>query len=144
MFFEIFMRKLALLFGAKSFIMLTHLTIFYVNIQKLISGLPRERTSCRRITISNFEFWDTFQNSKFQFTTTVIVQFYYYNVSLNMSSYTTPVLKILNRVNSRLFVIFEVIGVKKGQKSSTMIWYYMICRMKILNLDRKRMRMCVG
>jgi len=141
MFFEIFMRKLALLFGAKSFIMLTHLTIFYVNIQKLISGLPRERTSCRRITISNFEFWDTFQNSKFQFTTTVIVQFYYYNVSLNMSSYTTPVLKILNKVETLDSSWYSrSLGSKKVKKVQP--WFDI--RMKILNLDRKRMRMCVG
>jgi len=135
------MRKLALLFGAKSFIMLTHLTIFYVNIQKLISGLPRERTSCRRITISNFEFWDTFQNSKFQFTTTVIVQFYYYNVSLNMSSYTTPVLKILNKVETLDSSWYSrSLGSKKVKKVQP--WFDI--RMKILNLDRKRMRMCVG
>ena len=141
MFFEIFMRKLALLFGAKSFIMLTHLTIFYVNIQKLISGLPRERTSCRRITISNFEFWDTFQNSKFQLTTTVIVQFYYYNVSLNMSSYTTPVLKILNKVET---LDSSWYSRSSGSKKAKKVQPWFDIRMKILNLYRKRMRMCVG
>ena len=116
MFFEIFMRKLALLFGAKSFIMLTHLTIFYVNIQKLISGLPRERTIVV-LTNQNFEFWDTFQNSKFQFTITVIVQFYYYNVSLNTSSYTTPVLKILKKVETLDYSWYSgSLGSKKAKK----------------------------
>ena len=139
MFFEIFMRKLALLFGAKSFIMLTHLTIFYVNIQKLISGLPRERTIVV-LTNQNFEFWDTFQNSKFQFTTTVIVQFYYI-VSLNMSSYTTPVLKILNKVETLDSSWYSrSLRSKKAKKVHS--WFDI--RMKILNLDRKRMRMCVG